>query len=90
MSSELTAKRRRPRYRPGVAPPPERRPRANHRIRRLTCNCEQLPQVVDDLPGIVPIGTAELDVIEIYLGDAINRLLGRVANTPTATAGDDQ
>ena len=32
-------------------------------------------RVVDDLPRPVPVGRAELDVLEMYLGPALNALL---------------
>jgi hypothetical protein len=33
--------------------------------------------VIDDLPDVVPVSAGELDVIETYLGAALNDLLGR-------------
>ena len=33
--------------------------------------------VIDDLAGVVPISARELDVIETYLGEVLNGLLGR-------------
>jgi hypothetical protein len=35
-----------------------------------------VPHVIDDLPDVVPVGSQELDVIEVYLRAVLNRLLG--------------
>lgn len=42
------------------------------------------PIVLDDLPELIPITTAELDTIQIYLGDLIDRLIGDAASTTGA------
>jgi hypothetical protein len=34
------------------------------------------PDVIDDLPDVVPVGPQELDVIETYLGVVLNGPLG--------------
>jgi hypothetical protein len=34
------------------------------------------PDVIDDLPDVVPVGSQELDVIETYLRAVLNGLLG--------------
>jgi hypothetical protein len=39
--------------------------------------------VVDDLPAVIPLALAEIDVIESYLGKAIDALLGPIASTPS-------
>jgi hypothetical protein len=37
----------------------------------------QRPQVVDDLPAVVPVTQRELDVLETYLGSLLNEMLKR-------------
>jgi hypothetical protein len=43
------------------------------------------PIVVDNLPEVIPVAGPELDVIETYLGNLIDRLLMDAASDRTAT-----
>ncbi|TYL86111.1 hypothetical protein [Bradyrhizobium cytisi] len=60
---------------PGVAP--SNRPQLERPSQRARTSDD--PVVLDDLPELVPITTAELDTIQFYLGDLIDRLIADAA-----------
>ncbi|GEL44471.1 hypothetical protein MEX01_50620 [Methylorubrum extorquens] len=61
-------------------PPPRRRREATQPLAavsgpRRTVRASEGWAVVDDLPRPLPIGRAELEVLEMYLGSALDGLL---------------
>lgn len=83
MSSDVA--RPRLRYRPGVVR--LRRPQLGTKsIRRGPRKCESTPQVIDDLPAVVPVTIGEIGLIETYLGALIDGVLDPGGKDPSSTA----
>ena len=64
------------RYRPGVPKPERRRPMSLRPSRPH----EDDVGIVIDLPDHPPVGSAEIAVIETFLGEEINALLARCSS----------
>jgi hypothetical protein len=66
---------------------------ARHECGPIASGTTDEPRVLDDLPEMIPVTGPELDVIETYLGNLIDRLLMEpaadraVAPTPTSNRG---
>jgi hypothetical protein len=74
-------------FRPGYVPPPqaEGKPKS---APHLASDRQSKPEVIDDFESDIPIGTAELEVLEIYLGHLLDQLFSQTADQPSQDKGE--
>lgn len=88
MRSETTTAEHQLSYRQGQTPAQQlRREKAD--VRPSPEERQPPPEVLDYFPSVIPIMSAELNVIETYLGSAVDELLNSVAAEPFANRGED-